>query len=902
MDMNRSVFLAGSLSLLQSTACGSDGLQGTVGEIDSCGTDAACDAGAPPPSCDAAGSCSSPDSASDSSPDSGTGYLLIAPTVQPLSETAAQVSWVAAPSSAGAVSWYEVRTSTSPSATPTVVASLSHLDPSVTSAVVSDLAPGTLGRVVVAAAIASPTASSIGPIDGGDAGEAGASGSVLWTPYGAINEATVSSVTPLSGYAFEPYAEGMFVSANFSMFFAHAYVDEASFVFNGYPSSSIAAPVYNFASPLIQRANGFTFPDVTDVSQIWSDGVSKVLIANDNENRVLVYNHLPLTPDTASPDLILGQETWTGMAANDGQSAINARGFHQAAGACFNGSTLYVRDNANHRILGWRTWPTQMGQPADFVLGQPDFVSSTPNGGGISKATLNLGIDGGANLDCTGGRLAATDTSNDRILIWLTAPTATGTPADRVLGQSTGTEQAQPGAGGIAAGGMLSPQTVVLLDGGGGRTAVVVSDSTANRVVEWDDIPTTDGAPFNRVYGQPDASTVTANTGGLSMGSLDLPLTISVDDQNRFWVADFNNGRALRFDLDSPVAIDLFGQRRGTSAEFFPGSFSATRQAWTHAIDSGLSLDPVTGLFATSIFKRAMFWDTAPTNGNTPVSAIQGQPDVTSSGAMPTSATSISGFCSAVGAGTRVYWSDTDRILSKVGTFTANDSVPDVILGNKDFDGNTVAPTTLDYAIAPTFLATDGTALLAVDGARIVGWRQAPQTSNVPIDIAVGQPTILVNTANNGGVMASSLGGGRNAMTISGGKLIVADPANNRVLVWNMIPSATGVAANVVLGQSDFVSSATGDGMANMNAPSSVAVLDGKLVVSDTGNSRLLVFDSIPETSGSPATQSWDPRTATFSLPSWFNVQELAPHDLGAYGGRLYVGQTSRILVLPDLF
>jgi hypothetical protein len=139
-------------------------------------------------------------------------------------------------------------------------------------------------------------------------------------------------------------------------------------------------------------------------------------------------------------------------------------------------------------------------------------------------------------------------------------------------------------------------------------------------------------------------------------------------------------------------------------------------------------------------------------------------------------------------------------------------------------------------------------------------------------------------------------------MTIAGGKLFVADPTNDRVLIWNTMPSATGVAANVVLGQNDFASSASGAGLASMNAPSSVAVLDGKLVVSDTGNSRLLVFDPIPETNGAPATVSWDPRTETFSLPAWFNAQELAPHDLGAYGGRLYVGQTSRILVLPDLF
>ena len=105
-----------------------------------------------------------------------------------------------------------------------------------------------------------------------------------------------------------------------------------------------------------------------------------------------------------------------------------------------------------------------------------------------------------------------------------------------------------------------------------------------------------------------------------------------------------------------------------------------------------------------------------------------------------------------------------------------------------------------------------------------------------------------------------------------------------------------------MLGQQDFVSSAAGADAMQMSGPSSVAVLDGNLVVSDTGNARLLVFDGVPETSGTAAATIWDPRTVRFSLPTWFNDEELTPHDLGAYQGRLYVGQTGRILVLPDIF
>jgi hypothetical protein len=282
MGMKYVAFLASSLGVL-ACGCNGDGLDATVGVLgqacranvgsgDTCGSNLACGAD---------GRCTP------------VGHVLVTPTVEPLSETSARLTWTAAP---GAVAWYEVRVAPSPSAPLAVVGSLAHLAPTTSSVVLTDLAPGTLGRAVVAAAI--PAASAVT-----------APSSLLWTPFGAINETSVNSVTPLTGYAGAPYAEGMFVSSHFSMFFAHAYLKEASFVFDGYPSSPIAKPIYNFASPIIKYANGFTYPDVTDATQIWSDGVSRVLISNNNENRVLVYDHLPLTPDVASSDRLLGQAT-----------------------------------------------------------------------------------------------------------------------------------------------------------------------------------------------------------------------------------------------------------------------------------------------------------------------------------------------------------------------------------------------------------------------------------------------------------------------------------------------------------------------------------------------------------------------------------------------------------------
>jgi sugar lactone lactonase YvrE len=91
----------------------------------------------------------------------------------------------------------------------------------------------------------------------------------------------------------------------------------------------------------------------------------------------------------------------------------------------------------------------------------------------------------------------------------------------------------------------------------------------------------------------------------------------------------------------------------------------------------------------------------------------------------------------------------------------------------------------------------------------------------------------------------------------AGGRLFVADTDNHRILIWNKIPSDNGKAADLVIGQPDFVSwSANRDG--NLGAGSlffPVGVFsDGvRLFVADKDNHRVLIWNRIPETNGKEA-------------------------------------------------
>ena len=57
-------------------------------------------------------------------------------------------------------------------------------------------------------------------------------------------------------------------------------------------------------------------------------------------------------------------------------------------GACLVSETgpLWVSDTGHHRLLGWKNRPETDGQPADWVIGQPDFHHEGQNAKGTPAA------------------------------------------------------------------------------------------------------------------------------------------------------------------------------------------------------------------------------------------------------------------------------------------------------------------------------------------------------------------------------------------------------------------------------------------------------------------------------------------------------------------------------------
>jgi NHL repeat len=186
----------------------------------------------------------------------------------------------------------------------------------------------------------------------------------------------------------------------------------------------------------------------------------------------------------------------------------------------------------------------------------------------------------------------------------------------------------------------------------------------------------------------------------------------------------------------------------------------------------------------------------------------------------------------------------------------------DIVIGQPDFSRegrnakSEVGAATLNM---PTGVAAcDG--VLAVADAwnhRILIWHGYPETSNQPADVVLGQADFTGGIANRGfDAPAADTLNWCYGVAIAAGRLIVCDTGNRRVLVWNEIPTANGTAADLVLGQRDFVTRDDNAGQAGgalgMRWPHGIAATRGMLLVSDAGNNRVMVWRTFPRAIGQP--------------------------------------------------
>jgi uncharacterized protein (TIGR03437 family) len=179
-------------------------------------------------------------------------------------------------------------------------------------------------------------------------------------------------------------------------------------------------------------------------------------------------------------------------------------------------------------------------------------------------------------------------------------------------------------------------------------------------------------------------------------------------------------------------------------------------------------------------------------------------------------------------------------------------------------------------------VTTDGTRLFVADLGqnRVLIFNKIPTANGASADVALGQPDLVSAIPNNAYTVTNATLDANNnpegvtpvlcqtngtdvsnfatyptrcAATLSfpryvisdGTRLFVADGGNDRVMIYNTIPTANGTRADIILGQPDEFSDDTGlnpDGADAFQTPTSMAWDGTNLYVSDGYNRRVVVY------------------------------------------------------------
>ena len=137
---------------------------------------------------------------------------------------------------------------------------------------------------------------------------------------------------------------------------------------------------------------------------------------SSGNNRVLEYN-TPLTTDTTA-DKVLGQLDF----AHGNVNLTDSRGLSNPEAVAIDFSStpnrIYVTDLDNHRVLGWSDAASfATGDPADLVIGQPDFLSYLCDGlDGTAVSAGSLCVPKGIAVDGL-GNLYVADSRDNRVLV-----------------------------------------------------------------------------------------------------------------------------------------------------------------------------------------------------------------------------------------------------------------------------------------------------------------------------------------------------------------------------------------------------------------------------------------------------------------------------------------------------
>lgn len=622
-------------------------------------------------------------------------------------------------------------------------------------------------------------------------------------------------------------------------------------IYNTEPTDAITPPsIVIGQSNTVFTSMGTSASTLSGPMSVATDD-THIVIADTGNHRILIYSSYP-NSNGASSSYVIGQPDVTSNTANNG--GVSNHSLFSPTSVAIRDGKLYVSDSGNNRVLIWNTLPLADNTPASVVVGQPDFVSNGINNGGLSAFTLAHPVD--AQTD--GTHLFITDQDNNRILIFNSIPTLNHPQAQVVLGQPDGTT-ATANNGGITANSLSNP-----IGARSDGTNLFVADGSNERVLLYTSIPTSNQASANVIIGQTNATSSTTNITSAVYTGISRPYSDGV----HLYLADQKNHRILAFSSiptsDGTAANKVLGQHDFVSNVLIDGSTIFSGTTYTSGL---LSRVGKVFLYSPSFTNRVLMFDAFPVNDRSVASHVWGAADFfskNSGGSYGASSLFSAERSHIAGLGSNnsqiaIADPDAHRVLFWNTLWNADNQAADFVLGQSDMNSGALQTTASDTLgeVGGISMGQCQMAIADTSSNRVLFYN-LPIVQNKPASqIILGQPDMTSNTANNGGISSTSLNLPE-GISIQLGKAFIADTQNNRVLVYNSIPTTSQQAADFVLGQANFTTATANNvalpANAQLHNPTSVTFDGSRIFVADHDNNRVLVWNTPITSNGQSAT------------------------------------------------
>ena len=304
-----------------------------------------------------------------------------------------------------------------------------------------------------------------------------------------------------------------------------------------------------------------------------------LFVSDTGQNRVFIWNNIPKL-EFQEPDVILGQEAIEDSGRNSNE-AVSSKTLHYPSGIWSDGNKLVVADAWNHRVLIWHAIPTKNAQPADVVLGQPNFENNQPNVEGQAANPKANTLNWPYGVFSDGLNLWIADTGNRRVLFFNDIPTQNFTKADKVIGkpnfETRDYENNDP----------IWPYSIKINDKG----ALAIADTQFYRVLVWNDKNEAFNKQADIIIGQENFDNAGQNQFRLAPESNTLNWTYDACFyKDGILVNDTGNSRILVFNKipnkNNKEANTLIGRPNFNTSSEYKGNLQGTSSAiyWPFSI------------------------------------------------------------------------------------------------------------------------------------------------------------------------------------------------------------------------------------------------------------------------------------------------------------------------------